>query len=262
MKHIILQGCPKAESGDTSSGRGHRRELRGCTGLVRAQDKVSDGKVSRRSSKLRISRGGFLRAELSSIGSPRVLRTDSSVPGQGPEAAGQATTPSLPWKLKRRTGKRGREAGEGRTRACTAHREEANRVSVGVDRSTRKHCDSLSLTGSRSGVTCRLRRGLLFTCAHILAASSRQQTRLAATDNVQAALDLHEREKQLRLSESFLQHPDFPRCSYHAFSGRSTRDHMLVRRERMLKGSGGSGTWGQISWLSLEKNGPTAGKRA
>ena len=34
---------------------------------------------------------------------------------------------------------------------------------------------------------------------HILSASSRQRARLAATENVQAALDLHEREKQERM---------------------------------------------------------------
>ena len=68
-------------------------------------------------------------------------------------------------------------------------------------RSTSRRSDSLPRTGSRSGLTSRCHEEAFASLApHIITASSRQEARLAATHNVQAALDLHEREKQQSMS--------------------------------------------------------------
>ena len=98
---------------------------------------------------------------------------------------------------------------------------------------------------------------------HILTASSRQQTRLA-TSNAQAALDLHEREKQLRILEKMSK---TAKAQFVVAALRRPPKRFVCLRT--LKGSGGSNTW-QVSWpsppllwvkLSGDTSLPGAGRR-
>ena len=103
---------------------------------------------------------------------------------------------------------------------------------MGVDRPTSRPGGSPPHAGSRSSLA------FASPAPQILAASSRQQCRLAATGYMQAALDLHEREKQQRVAtkrsemakaQFFLLQRSRPRCSSRVSNRQSTRDPMLVK---------------------------------
>ena len=70
---------------------------------------------------------------------------------------------------------------------------------------------------------------------HILSASSRQRARLAATENVQAALDLHEREKQERMLAK--RGPEVAQGPIHARGNETAQDVCLVSSASNLPGT-------------------------
>ena len=115
--------------------------------------------------------------------------------------------------------------------------EGAIRALAGLDRDTDRRSDSPSHPGPRSGLTPGLRRGQL---------RRRQQTRLAATSNAQAALDLHEREKQLRILE---RRSETAKAQFFLAASKTSQEvrvtpsagDLPARRQRTLKGSGSLG---------------------